>query len=57
MKPWKEIAASLGVPLAAPERVTPALDALEQSFRPLVAEIPHDAEPAPSFHPIERGHA
>jgi len=37
----------LGIPDVG--RITPALDALESAFRPLVKAIPHDVEPALIF--------
>jgi hypothetical protein len=57
MKPWKNLADLLGVPLSDPDRVAATLDALEQSFRPLTGQLPHDAEPAPAFRPVERSDA
>ena len=58
MKHWKQIAESAGVPEI--DRVAPALDALEEVFRPLVKTIPHDVEPPMIFHaaaeePAEEG--
>jgi len=41
-------AAGLGIPDI--DRIIPALDVLESSFRPLVKNIPHDVEPAVQFH-------
>jgi hypothetical protein len=48
MKNWKSIAAGNGVPVPEGEleKFAPALDALEAAFRPLVAAIPLEAEPA-----------
>lgn len=42
MKDWKKIASAsnLQIPEAEFERIAPALDSLEKSFRPLVAAIP-----------------
>ena len=42
MKNWKQIASanSLQIPEAEFDRIAPALDSLEKSFRPLVASIP-----------------
>jgi len=42
MKDWKKIAsaANLQIPDAEFERITPALDSLEKSFRPLAAALP-----------------
>ena len=45
MKDWKQIAESAGLAIPDIDRITPALDSLEAAFRPLVKEIPHDAEP------------
>ena len=41
-------AAGLGIPDI--DRIIPALDVLDASFRPLVKKIPHDVEPAVQFH-------
>jgi hypothetical protein len=51
MKNWKLIAEANQLRIPAPdlERITPALDALEVAFRPLVKTIPDDLEPAVSF--------
>jgi len=54
MKQWTKIADAMGVPLSDPERVAAVLDALEANFRPLTQQIPHDCEPAPAFHALER---
>jgi hypothetical protein len=45
---WKAIAAArkLDIPADAIERITPSMNALEAAFRPLVAKIPFDVEPA-----------
>jgi len=45
---WKAIAhaRALNIPDEAVEAMAPALDALEAAFRPLVARLPHDVEPA-----------
>jgi hypothetical protein len=52
MKNWKLIAEAnqLRIPTPDLERITPALDALEVAFRPLVKTIPDDVEPAVSFY-------
>ncbi len=52
MKNWKIIAETNELRIPAPdlERITPALDALEAAFRPLVKNIPDDVEPAVSFY-------
>jgi len=46
MTAWKNIAASLDPPIPAEdaERIAPVLEALEQSFRPLVRSIPQGAD-------------
>ncbi len=55
MKDWKKIASAnnLQIPEAEFERITPALDSLEKSFRPLVASIPVQAGLAIVFSPPE----
>ena len=52
MKNWKLIASglNLGIPEEDLEKILPTMDALEASFRPLVADIPHETEPAVIFH-------
>ena len=47
MKDWKKIAeaSELHIPEADFARITPALDTLEKSFRPLVASLPSTLEP------------
>ena len=42
MKDWKKIASAnnLQIPEQEFDRITPALDSLEKSFRPLAASIP-----------------
>jgi hypothetical protein len=51
MKDWKKIASAydLKIPEAEFERISPALDSLEKSFRPLVQAIPQNLEPAVNF--------
>jgi hypothetical protein len=51
MKDWKKVAAAydLAIPEGDFERITPALDSLEKSFRPLVQSLPREAEPAVVF--------
>jgi len=48
MKNWKTIASGndLGLPDDYLAKLTPTLDALEAAFRPLIAGIPHEIEPA-----------
>jgi hypothetical protein len=56
MKDWKKIADASGlqIPEADFGRITPALDSLEKSFRPLVASLPSTLEPAFIFDiPLE----
>jgi hypothetical protein len=53
MKQWKQIADAAGLDIPDMERIIPALDALEAAFRPLAKAIPHDVEPAVTFHAAE----
>lgn len=48
MRDWKALASAmrLEIPEADLDRIVPALESLEASFRPLVASIPRDVEPA-----------
>lgn len=48
MKNWEAIAAGNGLHLSPEQlaKISLPLDALEASFRPLVATIPHSVEPA-----------
>ena len=45
---WRAIAQARAFPVSESEmeNIVRSLDALEQAFRPLVAGIPHDTEPA-----------
>ena len=45
---WKSAAAAFapGIPAEQFEKITPALDGLDAAFRPLVAKIPFETEPA-----------
>ena len=54
-KDWKQVAAGYGldIPDSQLDRIAPVLDALEAGFRPLVAGIPLDVEPAVVFRPAE----
>ena len=54
MKDWKLIADGLRLDLSPAdiERITPPLDALEASFRPLAANIPYETEPALAFEAL-----
>lgn len=55
MKDWKKIASghSLDIPGEQLEKIAPALDSLEAAFRPLVASIPPEIEPAITFRIAE----
>lgn len=48
MKDWRRLAEALnlGIPEADLERLERPLEALEASFRPLVASLPLETEPA-----------
>lgn len=48
MTNWPALAAARGldIPPAAVETIAPSLEALEQSFRPLLAKLPFTVEPA-----------
>jgi hypothetical protein len=50
-KDWKRIAEGLrlGIPEPDLERITAVLEAMEAAFRPLVAAMPFDVEPAVVF--------
>lgn len=52
MTDWKGIARARGlaIPEAEIEAIAPRLDALEAAFRPLVAKLTPDQEPAAVFH-------
>lgn len=54
---WKSLAKSrqLNIPDEALDRAAGPLDGLERAFRPLVATIPDDIEPAIIFHASEAG--
>ena len=51
MKNWKKIAEGndVRIPESDLERIAPALDGLESTFRPLSRSIPDDVEPAVTF--------
>lgn len=55
MKNWTKIAEASRPEIPADDmaRVGPPLDALEEAFRPLVAKIPLDIEPAVVFRAAE----
>ena len=48
MTNWTALAQAraLDIPPAAVESISPSLDGLEQSFRPLLAKLPFTLEPA-----------
>jgi len=48
---WKLLAQALSLDIPDPdlEKITPALDALEVSFRPLADKVPHETDPAVLF--------
>ena len=48
MTDWTALAHARGleIPDEAVARIAPALDGLEQAFRPLLAKLPHAMEPA-----------
>ena len=52
MKDWKRIAEAHALPLTASEldRITPALTALEETFRPLIKDLTPDLEPDLELH-------
>jgi hypothetical protein len=54
---WKSLAKArqLNIPDEALERVSGPLDGLERAFRPLVATILDEVEPAIIFHASEEG--
>ena len=55
MKDWKAIATAHGLDLTPPEleRLAAALAGLEEKFRPLLAELSSETEPATLFHAAE----
>jgi len=55
MKDWKALAQALDLPIPADEmnRVVAPLEALEQAFRPLIADLTPDVEPAFTLHAVE----
>ena len=56
MKDWKKIASAsnLQIPEAEFDRISPPLDSLEKSFRPLAGSIPFQVGPAFLFRvPVE----
>ncbi len=48
MKNWKQLAAALEAPIPDADlaRIEPALNGLEQMFRPLISTLPIETEPA-----------
>jgi hypothetical protein len=57
MKDWRGIAKAHGLDLSAGEldRIAPALDGLEEAFRPLVRDLTPGIEPAVQFSSEEDG--
>jgi len=57
MTDWKSIAKArqLNIPEPDLDRVVQPLAGLEQVFRPLAGTIPHEIEPAVTFHAAEDG--
>jgi hypothetical protein len=55
MTDWKALARARGLEIPEEEidRIAPALDQLERSFRPLAATIPEEVEPAVMFRAEE----
>jgi hypothetical protein len=55
MKNWNLIATgcNLDIPAADLERLAPPLDAVDTAFRPLVARLADDLDPAPVFRAAE----
>ncbi|MBI1788527.1 MAG: hypothetical protein HYR60_13380 [Acidobacteria bacterium] len=51
-KNWNALAEAAGLAIPDIERIAPALDGLEDVFRPLARSIPHDLEPAVVFRPL-----
>jgi hypothetical protein len=51
MDDWKSIAEArgLGIPAEEVAKLVPVMEALEQSFRPLLGALPHDADLANNF--------
>ena len=52
MTNWKALAQAreLDIPPAAVEAISPALEGLEQAFRPLLAKLPFTIEPATTLN-------
>jgi len=57
MRDWKTIAEArgLGIPAEQIERIAPALDSLEETFRPMVKDLPPELEPATGMRLEEEG--
>jgi hypothetical protein len=55
MKNWTKLAEAMRpeIPTGDLDLVTPPLDALESAFRPLLAKLPYDVEPAVVFRAVE----
>jgi len=54
-KDWRALAQARGleIPAAELDRIAPALDALEQAFRPLAERLPPELEPSFLFRAEE----
>jgi hypothetical protein len=57
MKDWKAIAKAVApeIPAADLDRIVAPLQALEDTFRPLVQDLPPDLEPSLEFGAEEEG--
>ena len=56
MKDWKSIALANGLPASEEtDRIAESLRALEETFRPLVSNLPADLEPATILEFREEG--
>jgi len=57
MKDWRTIAQAHGLSLSPSEldRITPALDTLEEAFRPLIRDLTPELEPCVEFSASEKG--
>lgn len=57
MKDWSAIAKANGLNVTGPELdgIVQALSALDEAFRPLLADLSPETEPATVFHAAEPG--
>ena len=57
MKDWKAIAKAAGLEVTGPEleRISKALSGLEETFQPLLKDLPPEVEPATVFSVAETG--